>query len=121
MARMGMPDWLGQARKRGERRGRHERALARRLDRPDRRLDFDVVGAGLLRAGDYILCVPGDVVPVDGTVVDGQGWTLPPGGAGATVLRDPYSSDEEVAAGDIVQSGWLVIRVAATAGMRRAG
>ncbi len=88
--------------------GRHS-LLARRLESPRSHIDFDIVGAGRLLPGDLILCVPGDIVPVAGTLIDGSPRIDPPG-------RSPGPEHaprpgETICAGAVVQSGWLVLEV----------
>lgn len=91
--------------------------LARRLESPDDRLRFDVVGARLLRPGDIVFVLAEDMIPADGVVVDGiarvDESTMV--GPGEPVLRSAAADSCEVAAGTRVVAGWLVVRVSADA------
>ncbi len=89
--------------------------LARRLESPDDRLRFDVVGARLLRPGDAVFVLAEDMIPADGEVLDGaarvdEGAIAGPGEA---VVRSPASGHAHVAAGSRVLAGWLVVGVSA--------
>src|ERR1019366_10806788 len=44
---------------------------AKRLTSPARRDQFTMVPASELRAGDVVICLPGDVIPGDGDVIEG--------------------------------------------------
>ncbi len=90
--------------------------LARRLESPDDRLRFDVVGAGLLRPGDIAFVLADDMVPADGDILDGVARLDESAlaGPGEPVLRSA-AGDVHVAAGSRVLAGWLVLRVTADA------
>ncbi len=92
--------------------------LARRLESPEDRLRFDVVGARLLRPGDVVFVLAEDMVPADGEVLDGAGRVDESAivGPGEPVLRSPASDRARVAAGSRVTAGWLILRVTADAG-----
>ena len=89
--------------------------LARRLESPEDRLRFDVVGARLLRPGDVVFVLAEDVVPGDGAVLDGIARVDESAitGPGEPVLRSAASGHSRVAAGTCVVAGWLVVRVTA--------
>ncbi len=89
--------------------------LARRLESPDDRLRFDVIGARLLRPGDVVFVLAEDMIPADGEVLDGaarvdEGAIV---GPGEPVVRSTASGHAHVAAGARVVAGWLVIGVSA--------
>ncbi len=87
--------------------------LARRLESPDDRLRFDVVGSRLLRPGDVVFALAEDLIPADGEVVDGAARVDESvlGRVGGPVLRSAAAGHEQVAAGTRVLAGWLVLRV----------
>ncbi len=87
--------------------------LARRLESPDDRLRFDVIGARLLRPGDAVFVLAEDVIPADGEVLDGVARVDESALAGPSepVLRSSASGQAHVAAGSRVLAGWLVLRV----------
>jgi high-affinity K+ transport system ATPase subunit B len=72
----------------------------RRLDASDSngaaidKLAFEVVLTSSLRAGDLILCTAGDVMPVDGQVVEGGSF-----------------AEQQIRAGTRVTSRYVVVRV----------
>ena len=76
--------------------------LARRLESPDDRLRFDVVGARLLRPGDGV--VLDGIARVDESALDGPG---------EPVLRSATRDAAQVAGGTRVVSGWLVVGISA--------
>lgn len=90
--------------------------LARRLESPEDRLRFDVVGARLLRPGDVVFVLAEDMIPADGDVLDGVARLDESAlaGPGEPVLRSA-AGDAHVAAGSRVLAGWLVLRVTADA------
>ncbi len=91
--------------------------LARRLESPDDRLRFDIVGARLLRPGDVVFVLAEDIIPADGEVLDGAARVDESTIAGPRepVLRSPAADRARVAAGGRVVAGWLVVRVTADA------
>ncbi len=91
--------------------------LARRLESPEDRLRFDIVGARLLRPGDIIFVLAEDMIPADGVVVDGAARVDESalGRPDEPVLRSTAAGHEQVAAGTRVLAGWLVLRVTADA------
>jgi potassium-transporting ATPase ATP-binding subunit len=95
---------------------------ARRLDASDGgEIDikaFEVVAATSLRRGDLVLCVPGDVIPSDGEVVEGVASVDESAitGESAPVIRESGGDRSAVTGGTKVLSDHLVIRITAGQG-----
>ena len=81
---------------------------------PIDKLAFEMVLKSRLKAGDLVLCTPGDVVPADGVVVEGIASIAehgsPEGRIGSAPLTGPRL---RVSRGLRLLSGYLVVRVAA--------
>jgi len=91
---------------------------AKRLKRPDRHLEFDMVAAELLRQGDVVLVTAGELVPADGEVVEGVASVDESAvtGESAPVIRESGGDRSAVTGGTKVLSDWLVIRISANPG-----
>jgi K+-transporting ATPase ATPase B chain len=91
---------------------------ARRLKRPDRHLEFDMVPAEALRQGDVVLVTAGQLIPVDGEVIEGVASVDESAvtGESAPVIRESGGDRSAVTGGTKVLSDWLVIRVSANPG-----
>jgi len=84
----------------------------KRLEIPDDRLSLEVTLSTRLRAGDHVLCVPGDVIPCDGEIVDGTATVAEPLAADEPTLAVHILGSRGVArAGTVVLSDYLVVRV----------
>jgi high-affinity K+ transport system ATPase subunit B len=87
----------------------------RRLDRSDDPLSGELTLIGRLSVGDCILCVAGEMVPCDGTVVDGAALV----GAGWSDCRTQARGRAEVGSrlfgGTVVLSNYVIVRVVAAA------
>jgi K+-transporting ATPase ATPase B chain len=87
-------------------------AQAKRLLGTNRK-QYHVVEAGTLRRGDVVVVEASDIIPVDGTVIEGAASVSEAAvtGESAPVLRsaDPHLSS--VRCGTQVLSDWLVVRV----------
>ena len=77
---------------------------------PIDKLAFELVLTARLRAGDLVLCTAGDVVPVDGVVVEGMA-TIDEGGQAAFPILTARQA--LVRRGTRLASGYIVVRVAA--------
>ncbi len=77
-----------------------------------------LVGASELRAGDQVLCLPGDVIPGDGEVIEGVASVDESAitGESAPVIRESGGDRSAVTGGTKVLSDWLVIRITANPG-----
>jgi potassium-transporting ATPase ATP-binding subunit len=92
--------------------------LARKLLDPSDRLSISTVPAPLLRKGEVVLVAAGDVIPVDGQVIEGVASVDESAitGESAPVIRESGGDRDAVTGGTRVLSDWLVIRVSADPG-----
>jgi K+-transporting ATPase ATPase B chain len=90
----------------------------RRLLDPALRDRFEMVAATDLRAGDLVVCLPGDLIPGDGEVVDGVASVDESAitGESAPVVRESGGDRSAVTGGTKVLSDYLVIRITADPG-----
>ena len=91
---------------------------AKRLLSPGDRTKTEVVSAPELRRGDRVLCLPGDVIPSDGEVVDGVASVDESAitGESAPVVRESGGDRSAVTGGTKVLSDYLVIQISANPG-----
>jgi K+-transporting ATPase ATPase B chain len=91
---------------------------AKRIPSPDRKHDVVAVAASGLRKGDLVLCLPGDVVPGDGEVIEGVASVDESAitGESAPVIRESGGDRSAVTGGTKVLSYYLVIRITANPG-----
>ncbi len=91
---------------------------AKRLKTPGDRNSTEVVAAPLLRRGDLVLCLPGDIIPSDGEVVEGVASVDESAitGESAPVVRESGGDRSAVTGGTKVLSDFLVIRISANHG-----
>jgi K+-transporting ATPase ATPase B chain len=107
----------GKAQAAALRRARGE-VTARRLSKPDRTASQEGVPAGRLRKGDVVLVEAGEVIPCDGTVVDGAASVDESAvtGESAPVIRESGGDRSAVTGGTRVLSDWLVVQATADPG-----
>lgn len=91
------------------RRGPQLPTHVRRLDRPDDPLSGELTLIERLSAGDCILCVAGEIVPCDGTVVDGTAMVS--AAWSDRQLHTPARINSRVIAGMILCSNYVIVRV----------
>jgi len=91
---------------------------AKRLVRPQRVAQFEIVSATSLRKGQYVLVESGDFIPVDGTVVEGVASVNEAAitGESAPVIRESGGDRSAVTGGTQVLSDWLIMEVTANPG-----
>ncbi len=91
---------------------------AKRLQAADDRMHFDIVSASVLRKGDAVLVMAGDIIPADGDVVDGVASVDESAitGESAPVIRESGGDRSAVTGGTKVLSDYLVIEVTANPG-----
>jgi K+-transporting ATPase ATPase B chain len=91
---------------------------AKRLKDPRNRNAVDTVAAEQLRKGDVVLCLPGDVIPGDGEVIEGVASVDESAitGESAPVIRESGGDRSAVTGGTRVLSDFLVIRITANPG-----
>ncbi len=92
--------------------------MAKKLDDPTDQNAIQVVPAGILRVGDYVIVHPRDVIPCDGEVTEGVASVDESAitGESAPVIRESGGDRSSVTGGTRVLSDWLVIRVTANPG-----
>ena len=91
---------------------------AKKLVTPGDRNNTVVVAAPDLRRGDLVLCLPGDVIPSDGEVVEGVASVDESAitGESAPVVRESGGDRSAVTGGTKVLSDFLVIKISANPG-----
>src|SRR2546429_6589657 len=91
---------------------------AKRLVRPQRGANFELVPATSLRKGNVVLVEAGDFIPVDGEVIEGVASVDESAitGESAPVIRESGGDRSSVTGGTRVLSDWLVVRVTADPG-----
>src|SRR5438034_994457 len=91
---------------------------AKRLARPQRSADFQIVPATSLRKGQLVLVEAGEFIPVDGTVVEGVASVNEAAitGESAPVIRESGGDRSAVTGGTQVLSDWLIVEVTANPG-----
>ena len=91
---------------------------AKRLANANDHTKREIVAAPELRRGDLVLCLPGDVIPSDGEVVDGVASVDESAitGESAPVVRESGGDRSAVTGGTKVLSDYLVIRISANPG-----
>jgi K+-transporting ATPase ATPase B chain len=92
--------------------------LAKRLSRQERTAEVTEVVSSQLKKGDIVLVEAGDIIPMDGEVVEGVASVNESAitGESAPVIRESGGDRNAVTGGTLVLSDWLVIRVTANPG-----
>jgi K+-transporting ATPase ATPase B chain len=91
---------------------------AKRLRQPRHGADFEIVSASLLRTGDAFLVEAGELIPADGTIVEGIASVNEAAitGESAPVIREAGGDRSAVTGGTQVLSDWIVVEVIANPG-----
>jgi K+-transporting ATPase ATPase B chain len=112
-----MAEGRGKAQADTLRKSRTETTAKRLLEAGDRSRT-ETVAAPALRRGDLVLCLPGDVIPSDGEVVEGVASVDESAitGESAPVVRESGGDRSAVTGGTKVLSDFLVIRISANPG-----
>ncbi|HEV7992134.1 MAG TPA: potassium-transporting ATPase subunit KdpB [Gemmatimonadaceae bacterium] len=112
-----MAEGRGKAQADTLRKSRTETTAKRLADAGDR-TQTTTVAAPDLRRGDLVLCLPGDVIPSDGEVVEGVASVDESAitGESAPVVRESGGDRSAVTGGTKVLSDYLVIRISANPG-----
>jgi K+-transporting ATPase ATPase B chain len=112
-----MAEGRGKAQADALRRSRRETQARRLADAADRDA-FELVAAATLRYGDTVLCLPGDIIPGDGEVIEGVASVDESAitGESAPVVRESGGDRSAVTGGTRVLSDYLVIRISANPG-----
>jgi K+-transporting ATPase ATPase B chain len=92
--------------------------LAKRLSKQERAAEVTEVVSSQLKKGDIVLVEAGDVIPMDGEVVEGIASVNESAitGESAPVIRESGGDRSAVTGGTLVLSDWLIIRVTANPG-----
>jgi len=112
-----MAEGRGKAQAETLRKSRTE-TTAKRLPNPRDRTTFESVSGAKLRRGDVVLCMPGDMIPGDGEVIEGVASVDESAitGESAPVIRESGGDRSAVTGGTKVLSDFLVIRITANPG-----
>jgi potassium-transporting ATPase ATP-binding subunit len=91
---------------------------AKRLSHPDRQAKYELVASTSLHKNDLFLVEAGDILPVDGEIVDGIASVDESAvtGESAPVIRESGGDRSAVTGGTRLLSDWLVVRVTADPG-----
>jgi K+-transporting ATPase ATPase B chain len=91
---------------------------AKRLRQPKHGTDFEIVSASLLRKGDAFLVEAGELIPADGTIVEGIASVNEAAitGESAPVIREAGGDRSAVTGGTQDLSDWIVVEVIANPG-----
>src|SRR5215831_2174610 len=79
---------------------------------------FEEVNAEALRRGDMVLCLPGDIIPGDGEVIEGVASVDESAitGESAPVIRESGGDRSAVTGGTRVLSDYIIVRITANPG-----
>lgn len=112
-----MAEGRGKAQASALRRARKDTS-AKKLTNQDRKAPPQIVSASTLRKGDVVLAEAGDVIPMDGEVIEGVASVNESAitGESAPVIREAGGDRSAVTGGTTVLSDWLVIRITANPG-----
>ena len=91
---------------------------AKKLPRPDRQAKYELVASTALRKNDLFLVETGDILPVDGEMIEGIASVDESAvtGESAPVIRESGGDRSAVTGGTRLLSDWLVVRVTADPG-----
>ena len=91
---------------------------ARKLAEARREAEATMVSGGTLGIGDFVLVEAGEVIPMDGEVVEGAASVDESAitGESAPVIREAGGDRSSVTGGTRVLSDWLIVRIAAMPG-----
>jgi K+-transporting ATPase ATPase B chain len=91
---------------------------AKRLAEPRRGAAFELISSARLQRGDVVLIDAGELIPVDGEVVEGVASVDESAitGESAPVIRESGGDRSAVTGGTRVLSDWLVVRITSEAG-----
>ena len=92
--------------------------MAKQLKDPKNKTAIVAASSAQLRVGDYVICMPGDVIPGDGEVIEGVASVDESAitGESAPVIRESGGDRSAVTGGTKVLSDFLVIRITANPG-----
>jgi len=99
-------------------RSARKRVMAKVLEKPEHGSSFYLVPSDELVAGKIVLVETGEMIPADGTVIDGVASVdeSPITGESAPVIRESGGDFSSVTGGTRVLSDWLIVRITANPG-----
>ena len=91
---------------------------AKKLPHPDHQAKYELVASSALRKNDLFMVEAGDILPVDGEIVEGIASVDESAvtGESAPVIRESGGDRSAVTGGTRLLSDWLVVRVTADPG-----
>ena len=91
---------------------------AKKLSTPEKGSVYDTVSAATLRKGDIVLVEAGDLIPVDGTIIEGVASVDESAitGESAPVIRESGGDRSAVTGGTRVLSDWLIVQITSNPG-----
>jgi K+-transporting ATPase ATPase B chain len=112
-----MAEGRGKAQAASLRRARKD-TPAKKLSEPKYDSNFETVSATTLRKGDIVLIEAGDMIPMDGEVIEGIASVDESAitGESAPVIRESGGDRSAVTGGTRVLSDWLVVRISSNPG-----
>jgi K+-transporting ATPase ATPase B chain len=92
--------------------------MAKKLLQPKREAGYEAVSSASLQKGDVFLAEAGDIIPVDGEIIDGIASVDESAvtGESAPVIRESGGDRSAVTGGTRLLSDWLIVRVTASPG-----
>ncbi len=92
--------------------------IAKRLAKENRNSEVTNVSSSQLKKGDIVLVEAGDIIPMDGEVIDGVASVNESAitGESAPVIRESGGDFSSVTGGTKVLSDWIVVRITANPG-----
>jgi K+-transporting ATPase ATPase B chain len=112
-----MAEGRGKAQADSLRKTRRE-VTAKRLAKPSHESDITKIASSQLKKGDVVLVEAGDIIPMDGEVIEGVATVNESAvtGESAPVIRESGGDRSAVTGGTTVLSDWLVVRITSSPG-----
>jgi potassium-transporting ATPase ATP-binding subunit len=92
--------------------------MAKRLAKPAPDAEVSMIASSQLKKGDVVLVEAGDIIPMDGEVIEGVATVNESAvtGESAPVIRESGGDRSAVTGGTTVLSDWLVVRITSSPG-----
>ncbi|MDA8171995.1 MAG: potassium-transporting ATPase subunit KdpB [Nitrospiraceae bacterium] len=92
--------------------------IAKRLLKPKKGAEVEEVSSSRLKKGDVVLVEAGDVIPMDGEVIEGVASVNESAitGESAPVIRESGGDRSAVTGGTLVLSDWILVRITSSPG-----
>jgi K+-transporting ATPase ATPase B chain len=112
-----MAEGRGKAQAESLRKTRRE-VMAKRLSKPDPKAEVTKIASSLLKKGDIVLVEAGDIIPMDGEIIEGVATVNESAvtGESAPVIRESGGDRSAVTGGTTVLSDWLIVRITTSPG-----